>query len=128
MKALVVDDSGMYRGIMKAVLQEAGFGVSEAKDGIEALEVLHADSPFQVALLDINMPRMNGYELLKKIRAERQYDDLPLVMVTTESETSQVRRVLASGANGYLVKPLDPDALVLKLRSLGLIDHKPKPQ
>ncbi len=119
MKALVVDDSGMFRDIMKAMLQDIGLGVTEAKDGNEALRMLQASAPFSVALLDINMPGMNGYELLKKIRSDMKYDDMPVVMVTTESEVSQVRRVLASGANGYLVKPLDPNLLEAKLRALG---------
>jgi two-component system chemotaxis response regulator CheY len=119
-KALVVDDSRTMRGILDSVLQEMGFSVSEARDGQEAWELLSAGASYEVALLDWNMPRMDGLELLKNIRADHRFDPMLVVMVTTEGEISKVTTILQSGANGYVVKPFQVDSVVDQLKALGL--------
>jgi two-component system chemotaxis response regulator CheY len=108
------------RGILGAVLQEMGFSVAEAKDGLEAWEMFRSGSSFAVALVDWNMPRMTGPELLGNIRQDHRLDTMPVIMVTTESEISKVQTVLQLGANGFVVKPFQVDAIIDQLNALGL--------
>ncbi len=120
MKALVVDDSRSMRAILTKQLRELGFEVVEAAGGADALRSLHAQGPFELVLLDWNMPEMDGQEVLTLIRSEPKYKGVRVMMVTTESEMSQVSVALDAGANEYLMKPFDRDALLQKLILLGL--------
>ena len=120
-RALVVDDSRAMRLILGRVLRERGCDVVEAEDGRAALSVLTAGEVPDVALVDWNMPVMNGLELVEAVRREPAYRSMRLVMVTTESESSQVIRALEAGADEYLFKPFTPDAVVDKLAMLGLL-------
>jgi len=120
MKALVVDDSRSMRAILSKQLRELGFTVVEASGGTEALRSLDQEGPFDIVLLDWNMPEMDGHEVLTLIRAQDAYKEVRVMMVTTESEMSQVSVTLEAGANEYLMKPFDRDALVEKLVLLGL--------
>jgi len=120
MKALVVDDSRSMRAILSKQLRELGFTVVEATGGTEALRSLDQEGPFDIVLLDWNMPEMDGHEVLTLIRAQDAYKEVRVMMVTTESEMSQVSVTLEAGANEYLMKPFDRDALVEKLVLLGL--------
>ena len=120
MKALVVDDSRSMRAILTKQLRELGFTVVEAPGGAEALRSLDQEGPFDLVLLDWNMPEMDGHEVLTLIRAQEAYREVRVMMVTTESEMSQVSVTLEAGANEYLMKPFDRDALVEKLVLLGL--------
>ncbi|PWV63254.1 response regulator [Plasticicumulans acidivorans] len=120
-RALVIDDSRAMRRVIANILVERGFEVLEAEHGQAALDVLAQAGPVDVALVDWNMPVMNGYEFIKSVRASPQYTRLTLMMVTTETEISQVVRALAAGANEYLMKPFTADDLVQKLELLGLV-------
>ena len=120
MKALVVDDSRSMRAILSKQLRELGFQVAEASGGVEALRALHEEGPFELVLLDWNMPEMDGREVLTLIRSEQSYKNVRVMMVTTESEMSQVSVALEAGANEYLMKPFDRDSLLEKLILLGL--------
>jgi two-component system chemotaxis response regulator CheY len=120
MKALVVDDSRAMRAILVKHLRELGFEVHEAKTGVDALMVLHRMGGAELVMVDWNMPEMDGFEFLKRVRAESQYDDVRIMMVTTESEMSQVQVALEGGANEYLMKPFDREALLEKLLLLGI--------
>ena len=121
MRALVVDDSRAMRLILGRVLRERGCDVVEAGDGQEALAALSAGEVPDVALVDWNMPVMNGLELVQAVRRDPALAGMRLVMVTTESESSQVIRALEAGADEYLFKPFTPDAVVDKLAMLGLL-------
>jgi two-component system, chemotaxis family, chemotaxis protein CheY len=121
MKALVIDDSRAMRMVVKRIVAGLGFEVVEAGNGEEALAVLAASEPVDVALIDWNMPVMNGLEFVVAVRARREHRNLTLMMVTTESERSQIVRALAAGAHEYLLKPFTEDALVSKLALLGLV-------
>lgn len=118
MRTLVIDDSRAMRMIIRSVLQEMGHEVCEAANGREALGVLAASSPFDLALVDWNMPEMNGYEFVCAVRKDNAHDAMKLMMVTTEVETSQVARALEAGANEYLMKPFTKDVLKDKLSML----------
>jgi two-component system chemotaxis response regulator CheY len=120
MKALVVDDSRSMRAIVGKQLRELGFVVQEAGSGQEALAALHAGGPVDLVLLDWNMPEMDGCEVLSLIRSEPRYKTVRVMMVTTESEMSQVAVALEAGANEYLMKPFDRESLVEKLVLLGM--------
>lgn len=124
MRALVIDDSRVMRRIVTSTLKGLGFETEEAGDGREALDRLEAGETFDLATIDWNMPVMNGLELVTAVRQNRQWRDLTLMMITTESEHGQIVRALAAGAHEYLIKPFTPDALMEKLDLLGLLTDK----
>ena len=120
MRALVVDDSKAIRRILSQMLSSIGFEVSEAAHGKEAVEVLAASDPFDLGLIDWNMPEMNGFELVCEIRKNSKYDNMRLMMVTTETEMSQVVKALEAGANEYVMKPFTKEKKKKKLSLMGL--------
>lgn len=120
MRALVIDDSAVIRTVLTRILTGLGFEVVTAGHGKEALERLADGSRFDIALVDWNMPEMNGYEFIKSVRASVDWRDLPLMMVTTETEMEQVVRALAAGANEYLMKPFTAEMVQEKLQILGI--------
>ncbi len=121
MRALVIDDSRSMRLIVKRQLVQLGFEVVEAAHGREALAQLEADGTIGFALVDWNMPEMNGLEFVQAVRADPRYQELPLVMVTTESEAERVVQALDAGASEYVMKPFTPDDLRSKLELLALV-------
>ncbi|HSY21692.1 MAG TPA: response regulator [Polyangiaceae bacterium] len=120
MRALIVDDSRAMRSILKKFLTSEGFGtLFEAADGAEALAALRQNGTVHLALVDWNMPRMNGLEFIAALRADRVYDGVRVMMVTTEAEASQVARALEAGADEYVMKPFTTEVLRGKLDLLG---------
>jgi two-component system chemotaxis response regulator CheY len=110
------------RLILRRIVAQLGFEVIEAADGQAALAALAAEEEVpQLALIDWNMPTMNGLELVGAIRADARLREMTLVMVTTESEQSQIVRALAAGAHEYVIKPFTSGAMVEKLALLGLV-------
>ena len=124
MRAMVIDDSRAMRMILKRIVTKLDFEAVEAGDGQEALDLL-AEMPEvpDLALIDWNMPNMNGLEFVTKVRADPRLREMTLVMVTTASEQSQIVRALAAGAHEYVIKPFTPDAIVEKLALLGLVKN-----
>lgn len=124
MRAMVIDDSRAMRMILRRIAGQLGFEVSEAGNGREALdqlEELEKDSTVpELALIDWNMPVMSGLEFVVAVRDDPRFRSMTLMMVTTESEQSQIVRALAAGAHEYVVKPFTPDAITEKLALLGL--------
>lgn len=119
--ALVIDDSRAMRMILSRTLVGLGFEVSEAGDGQAALDKVAAGPVPDVCLVDWNMPVMNGLDFVTAMRANPDYRDVTLMMVTTESEHSQIVRALAAGAHEYVIKPFGPEVIEEKLRFLGLL-------
>lgn len=119
MRALIVDDSRFMRTYLRGLLQDRGMDCVEAGDGQEGLERLHAGPAFDLALIDWNMPVMNGLEMLKRMRAGN-HAELRAIMVTTEGEKENILRALSAGADEYLMKPFDRQALSEKLALLGV--------
>jgi two-component system chemotaxis response regulator CheY len=115
MRALVVDDSRTVRIIIGNILREIGVEVLEAGNGLEALGQMIRHPDIELLLLDWNMPQMNGFDFLRAIRAQRAYDGVRILMVTSESQSEQVVKALGAGANEYLMKPFNKDVLVAKL-------------
>jgi two-component system chemotaxis response regulator CheY len=120
MRALVVDDSRTVRIIVGNILRELGIEVVEARNGLEALEQIQRGPDMELMLLDWNMPQMNGFDLLRAVRSQRVYDGLRILMVTSESQSDQVMKALAAGANEYLMKPFNKEVLVAKLHLMDV--------
>jgi two-component system, chemotaxis family, chemotaxis protein CheY len=122
MRAMVIDDSRAMRMILKRIITKINFEVVEAGDGKEALDLLAAMSEVpELALIDWNMPNMNGLEFVTHARADPRLREMTLVMVTTESEQGQIVRALAAGAHEYVIKPFTEGAMIEKLALLGLV-------
>ena len=120
MQVLVVDDSRATRAVLRQILKALGFDVTEAGHGLEALERLKEMEKPDLVLVDWNMPEMDGYEFVQAVRAESNYDQIPLMMVTTETEVSQVTKALSAGANEYVMKPFTKEVILAKLDILGI--------
>jgi len=121
MRALIVDDSRFVREFLRRLLEERGIECEEATDGRAGMERLHSGTEFDVALLDWNMPVMGGLEMLQRLRGEG-FGNLKVMMVTTEAENDFIVRSLDAGADEYLMKPFDGEALGEKLAMLGLVE------
>jgi two-component system chemotaxis response regulator CheY len=122
MRAILIDDSRAMRMILKRIVVKLGFEVTEAGDGQEALDLLATMTEVpNLALIDWNMPNMNGLEFVAAARANPKLREMTLVMVTTESEQGQIVRALAAGAHEYVIKPFTEGAMIEKLALLGLV-------
>ena len=121
MQALVVDDSRAMRAILTRLMTGLGFDVVQAGDGAEALALLDGGLMPDIALVDWNMPVMDGLTFIKRCRANPEYRELVLMMVTTESEQSQIVRAMAAGAHEYVIKPFTEADIAEKLALLGLL-------
>ncbi|MGY5885013.1 response regulator [Modestobacter lacusdianchii] len=125
MRALVIDDSRAMRRIVGTILKDFGFEVREAGDGQQALDALQEGKAEgwvpDLCCIDWNMPVMDGLQFVMAVRANPEFRQVTLMMVTTESETGQIVKALAAGAHEYLIKPFTADALRDKLALLGLL-------
>jgi CheY-like chemotaxis protein/chemotaxis signal transduction protein len=114
---LIVDDSPSVRRVVGSMLKQHGWEVQTARDGVEALEMITREAPAAV-LLDIEMPRMDGYELIATVRSQEQYRTLPLVILTSRAAAKHQQRATQLGANAYVVKPYQDEDLLNTLSSL----------
>jgi len=114
---LIVDDSPSVRRVVGNMLKQHGWEVQVARDGVEALEMISNETPAGV-VLDIEMPRMDGYELMATVRAQAQYRTLPIVILTSRAATKHQQRAMQLGANAYVVKPYQDEELITILNSL----------
>lgn len=121
MRALVIDDSRAMRVIIGQTLKGAGFEISEAGNGREALSRLEEMDAPDLIMVDWNMPEMSGIEFLKAVRQMPEYNDTRIIMVTTETEMKRMAEALSLGANEYVMKPFTRDILIQKLDQLGLM-------
>jgi two-component system chemotaxis response regulator CheY len=119
-RALVIDDSKAMRSILGRMLRGMGFDVVEAANGRDAINRLQEAGKVELALVDWNMPEMNGFEFIRAVRAEHSYDGVLLMMVTTETEMEQVSKALEAGANEYVMKPFTQEVILEKLQMLGM--------
>ena len=120
MRAMVIDDSRAIRLILGNILKDLGFEVVDAGNGLEAMDQMKAPGKIDFAMVDWNMPEMNGYEFVCAVRKEDEYKDVRLMMVTTETEMSQVVKALEAGANEYVMKPFTKDMITEKLTLMGI--------
>ena len=120
MKVLVVDDSKTIRLVIGKTLKQMGHEVLEAANGKEAVTSLAANRDVGLALVDWNMPEMNGYEFVVATRQDPASKTLPIMMVTTEAEIANMQKAVAAGANEFIVKPFTAQALQEKMALLGI--------
>jgi len=125
---MVVDDSRAIRLILSRTLGSLGFEVSQAANGREALNKLTESSgpggetAPSLVLVDWNMPEMNGLDFVRSVRANPDFRDVKLMMVTTETQIEQMTRALEAGANEYVMKPFTEEIISDKLRLMGIVD------
>jgi two-component system chemotaxis response regulator CheY len=115
-RILVVDDAATVRMYHRKILGDAGWHIEEAINGLEALEKVHAfsaDQPFDLFVVDINMPKMDGYSFVRELRKLQEVPQVPVMMVSTEAQVQDATAAQDAGANCYLIKPAKPQELVL---------------
>ncbi len=112
---LTVDDSRTMRDMLKRALDDAGFHVLQAEDGVEGLEILARENP-DVVVTDINMPRLDGFGFIEAVRRDLSRRTMPILVLTTEVDGEKKRRAKNAGATGWIVKPFDPEKLVAAIR------------
>jgi two-component system, chemotaxis family, chemotaxis protein CheY len=117
-RILVIDDSSTVRQQVTQTLLAAGFEVSEARNGQEGLEALRKHEDLALVLCDVNMPHMDGIEMLALAKQDPAHADLPVVMLTTEGQPELIRRAKQAGAAGWIVKPFNPEQLIAAVRKL----------
>lgn len=124
MKMLVIDDSKAMRGFLCALAGELSFQTTEAEDGRAGLDALITNDPrdpFAIALVDWEMPRMNGHEFVQFVRRNHDYDGMKIMMVTNNNTVEKISMALDAGANDFLMKPVTKESLEEKLMMLGLV-------
>ena len=115
---LVVDDSASVRQQVSMVLRRAGFTLLEAADGLEGLAMIGAHREIDMVICDVNMPKLNGVQMVEKVKALPENKSLPILMLTTEGQPSLVKRVKEAGAVGWIVKPFQSNQLIQTVERL----------
>jgi two-component system chemotaxis response regulator CheY len=115
-KILVIDDSPTVRQQVGLALSQAGYQVVEAVDGVDAISKV--DTSVSMLICDVNMPRMNGLEMLEKLRTDARWKTLPVVMLTTEGQPALIERAKKAGAKGWIIKPFKAELLVAAVQRL----------
>lgn len=116
---LIVDDSQTIRHELNGALKAAGYAVVEADDGVSGLERVRETS-FSMIILDVNMPRMNGLEMLEHLAKDPKTAGIPVLMLTTEAQRSLIERARQAGAKGWLVKPVKLDHIIRTVAALAI--------
>jgi two-component system chemotaxis response regulator CheY len=114
---LIVDDAATVRMYHRGILEAAGYAVDEAVNGIEALEKAFG-TPYDLYLVDVNMPKLDGYSFMRELRGHGELPQAPAIMISTEAKASDETRAYEAGANLYLIKPIRPENLLGHVRLL----------
>lgn len=117
-KIMIVDDSRTIRQQVRFTLTKGGYEVLEAEDGSDGFEKLKANPDVAMVISDVNMPNMNGLEMVEKIKSESSISGIPIIMLTTEGAADLIDRAKKAGAKGWLVKPFKPDQLIAAVGKL----------
>lgn len=123
MRTLIVDDSRFIRDYLASLLEERGIECVGTENGQEGLKSVLRSGPFDVALVDWNMPVMGGLDFVRAVRSDHAFDAMKIVMVTTEAENGFITAALDAGANEYLMKPFDERGLFDKLHMIGAVEN-----
>jgi two-component system chemotaxis response regulator CheY len=118
-KVLVVDDAQTVRHQVSQALAPAGFEVLEAADGVVGCDLIDSDRDIAVVICDVNMPRMNGIEMVEQIKQKPENSALPVLMLTTEGQPALIKKAKEAGARGWVVKPFNPSQLVAAVQRLA---------
>jgi two-component system, chemotaxis family, chemotaxis protein CheY len=117
-RILTIDDSKTIRDMLMLTLADAGFEVLQAVDGQDGLDVLDREQ-VDVVITDINMPRMDGYEVIRQLRSDSAHKSTPILVLTTESEADKKNLARMAGATGWMVKPFDPERLIATINKVA---------
>lgn len=117
MKILIVDDCQTTRKLLGHYLKTRGYSVVFAENGLDALEKLGTDA-VNLVMTDLNMPYMDGMELIKTLRADPTWAEMPILMVTTENDEEERQKAFSNGANGYVIKPVTGDAIAENIKAI----------
>ncbi len=118
MTILTVDDSRTMRDMLRLALSNAGYDVVEATDGLHGLEMLDSAKP-QLIITDINMPRLDGFGFIAKVRDDQRFAGVPILVLSTENSPEKKTRARQAGATGWIVKPFDAEKLVQAVRRVA---------
>lgn len=114
---MTADDSASVRQMVSFTLKDAGYDVMEALDGQDALNKLNGSS-INMLITDLNMPNMDGIQLIREVRTQQQFRFMPIIMLTTESQASKKQEGKSAGATGWIVKPFKPEQLVAVVKKV----------
>jgi two-component system chemotaxis response regulator CheY len=117
-RILTIDDSRTIRDMLMLTLSGAGFNVSQAVDGQEGIDILEKET-FDVVITDINMPKKDGYDVIRAMRANPMHNGIPILVLTTEADTEKRQIAREAGATGWMVKPFDPERLLATVRKVA---------
>ena len=117
MKIMIVDDCQTTRRLLGHYLKSRGYSVVFAENGLDALQKLGTET-VNLVMTDLNMPYMDGMELIKTLRADPDLSEIPILMVTTENDEEERKKAFSNGANGYVVKPITADAITENIKSI----------
>jgi len=118
-RILTIDDSRTIRDMLNLTLSEAGFEVLQAVDGEDGIDVLEKEERVDLVITDINMPKMDGYGVIRHIRGQSRYNGMPVLVLTTESEKEKRNIAKDAGATGWMVKPFDPERLIATINKVA---------
>ena len=118
-RVLVVDDSATVRQQVGHALREAGYEVSEAVDGLDGAEKIGSDRTIAMVICDVTMPRLNGLEMLERVKRDPINASLPIVMLTTEGQPALIERAKKAGAKAWIIKPFKADLLVAAVKKIA---------
>ncbi|HMJ15094.1 MAG TPA: response regulator [Polyangiaceae bacterium] len=118
-RILVVDDSATLRQEVSEVLTKVGFDVIEAEDGQIGAEMISKDSTISVVICDVNMPRLNGIDMVRNVKSQPQNANLSILMLTTDGQPALIKKAKEAGAKGWIVKPFKPAQLVAVVQKLA---------
>jgi two-component system chemotaxis response regulator CheY len=118
-KVLVIDDSRTVRRQVSSVLNEAGYDVVEAADGKSGVDMISSTDDLALVLCDVNMPQMNGVDLLAEVKSQPRNAELPILMMTVEGKPELMQRAKDAGATGWIVKPFNPAQFVATVNRLA---------
>ena len=117
-RIMTIDDSKTIRDMLKLTLVDAGFEVFQAVDGQDGVDMLDKQQ-VDVVITDINMPKMDGYEVIRHLRGIPKHKNTPILVLTTESETEKRNIARQAGATGWMVKPFDPEQLIATINKVS---------
>ena len=118
-RILTIDDSRTIRDMLNLTLSEAGFEVLQAVDGQDGIDVLEKQDRVDVIITDINMPKMDGYGVIRHVRGQARYNGVPVLVLTTESEAGKRNVAKEAGATGWMVKPFNPERLIATINKVA---------
>lgn len=115
-RILLVEDSEEISSLLDYLLRRAGFTVAIARDGRQAIDYIEREPPADLAVLDVLLPYFSGFELVERIRANANWKQVPIVMLTAQSLEKDIVRALELGANDYILKPFQPNEVIARLK------------